>query len=450
MKTLFVRQTHDNGQSRMWRLRPVNGVTTLGTSRLADLASLDASGGGIAGAFEFREGRWSWIPMGADLAQGPMALNENSGIVIGQSRLSFEFTARDPEFMKKILAVQPGGDDAREYELEVVSWRGRLLSTRLLRGQEKSATVAGADFEIHRRRVKLASDKELRRSKASPADRETRAGAAIVGAVGVLFALGAIFGPKAQAPVVAALPPLPPRMTVSIAALKKAEPKKVEKAAAPATNTAAGGGGGKVSGALNALRSGRISKLLGKVSAQAARSREVIVTQGQKAGEGSSARALSALGRVDSGRGDWAASGSKGVAVGTVGNGGGRGLAGVAGLAAGRTGSGGVGLVEDESEISGGLDREVIAAIIRSQLGQILYCYERQLSAYPDLFGKVAVRFTIGPTGTVESQKIGDTTLKNASVESCILSRVGSWKFPTPRGGTKVQVTYPFLFKSTN
>lgn len=450
MKTLFVKQVLENGQSRMWRLRAENGVTTLGTSRLADLTSLDAGAGGIAGAFECRADRWSWIPMGADLAQGPIALDEKSRITLGSSQLSFEFTTRDPEFMKKVLTAQPGGADAREYELEVVSWQGRLLSTRILRGKDKSAPVAGAGFEIHRRRVRLGSDKELRRFKADSSDRSTRQGAALVGVCGLLFALAAIFGPKAQAPVVAALPPLPPRMTVTIAALKKAEPKKVEKTAAPATNTAAGGGGGKVSGALSALRTGRISKLLGKVSAHAARSREVIVTQGQKAGEGSSARALSALGRVDSGRGDWAASGSKGVAVGTVGNGGGRGLAGVAGLAAGRTGSGGVGLVEDESEISGGLDREVIAAIIRSQLGQILYCYERQLSAYPDLFGKVAVRFTIGPTGMVESQKIGDTTLKNASVESCILSRVASWKFPTPRGGTKVQVTYPFLFKSTN
>ena len=97
----------------------------------------------------------------------------------------------------------------------------------------------------------------------------------------------------------------------------------------------------------------------------------------------------------------------------------------------------------------GGLDREVIAQYIKTQLGQILYCYERQLSANPNLYGKIAVKFTIAGTGSVETQSINDTTLKNLSVESCILSKISKWKFPEPKGGTKVLVTYPFLFKST-
>ena len=109
-----------------------------------------------------------------------------------------------------------------------------------------------------------------------------------------------------------------------------------------------------------------------------------------------------------------------------------------------------MGLLEDEGEITGGLDREVIAQYIKSRLGEILYCYERQLSANPDLYGKVAVKFSIAGTGAVETQRIGDTTLKNATVEGCILQKVAKWKFPTPEGGTKVLVTYPFLFKSTN
>ena len=140
----------------------------------------------------------------------------------------------------------------------------------------------------------------------------------------------------------------------------------------------------------------------------------------------------------------------KGSGVSTAGVGGGRGVAGLGGgLGQGKTGSGGVNLIEDESEIIGGLDREVIAQYIKSQLGQILYCYERQLSATPELYGKVAVKFTISGSGQVETQSINDTTLRNTSVESCILSKVARWKFPEPRGGTKVLVTYPFLFKST-
>ncbi|MCX7978607.1 MAG: AgmX/PglI C-terminal domain-containing protein, partial [Bdellovibrionaceae bacterium] len=160
--------------------------------------------------------------------------------------------------------------------------------------------------------------------------------------------------------------------------------------------------------------------------------------------------ALASVGQVKTTK-DWAefSSGRGKTGLSTVGGGSGK-ISGLGGLAAGRTGQGGVGLIEDETEVVGGLDREVIAEVIRSKLGQILYCYERQLSANPDLYGKVSVKFTIGPSGQVESQFINDTTLKDKSVEGCILSRVASWKFPAPAGGTRVNVMYPFIFKSTN
>ena len=148
---------------------------------------------------------------------------------------------------------------------------------------------------------------------------------------------------------------------------------------------------------------------------------------------------------------DWSkdAKGS-GSGVSTAGRGGGGSLSGYGSLSGGNTGNAGIGLIEEESEVVGGLDRDVIAQYIKTQLGQILYCYERQLSAHPEMEGKVSVKFTIDGSGKVDEQKIGDTTLKNATVEGCILNRVAQWKFPNPKGGTKVVVTYPFLFKSTN
>src|SRR5690606_29254801 len=106
-------------------------------------------------------------------------------------------------------------------------------------------------------------------------------------------------------------------------------------------------------------------------------------------------------------------------------------------------GNSSVGIIEEETEIQGGLDREVIARVIQSQLGQIRYCYERQLSARPDMYGKVLVRFTIGADGSVVTQNIGTSTLNNAMVEGCMLRRVAAWRFPQPQGGTSVLVTYP-------
>ena len=102
--------------------------------------------------------------------------------------------------------------------------------------------------------------------------------------------------------------------------------------------------GGKVAGMLRSVTGGRLSQLLGKVSAQAARSREVVIANGVKAGDGPSGRTLAALGRVDRGGGDWSAeSNGTGVTVSTNGRGGGKGLSGMGGLSAGNTGSAGVG-----------------------------------------------------------------------------------------------------------
>ena len=117
-------------------------------------------------------------------------------------------------------------------------------------------------------------------------------------------------------------------------------------------------------------------------------------------------------------------------------------------ISQGNIGQGDLGLLHKESEISGGLDRDVIAKYITSQKGKILYCYERQLSANPGLFGKVSVKFQIAPGGEVDTSNIIESTLGNTSVESCLMQLISQWKFPKPEGGVRVLVTYPFVFKS--
>lgn len=119
-------------------------------------------------------------------------------------------------------------------------------------------------------------------------------------------------------------------------------------------------------------------------------------------------------------------------------------------ISQGNVGQGDLGLLHKESEVSGGLDREVIAKYIQSQKGKILFCYERQLSANPGLFGKVSVKFQIAAGGEVETYNITESTLINESVESCLLQLIAKWQFPKPKGGVKVLVSYPFVFKSLN
>lgn len=136
--------------------------------------------------------------------------------------------------------------------------------------------------------------------------------------------------------------------------------------------------------------------------------------------------------------------------VGTIGAGGASSYRTYGALTPGSVGTGNVATIDEETDVDGGLDREVISQYIGTQIGHIRYCYERQLSAKPDLYGKIKVQFTIGSTGSVVQSKIGSSTLQDAVVEGCILKRVAGWVFPIPKGGATVLVSYPFLFKSTN
>jgi len=98
-------------------------------------------------------------------------------------------------------------------------------------------------------------------------------------------------------------------------------------------------------------------------------------------------------------------------------------------------------------KIIGGLERDVILKGIKQHEREIKYCYERGLSAKPDLEGKVAVMFTISPAGEVSAAQIAETSLEESTVESCILQRLQRWKFPHPKGGGEVAVTFPWLFR---
>ncbi|MDW8189802.1 MAG: AgmX/PglI C-terminal domain-containing protein [Pseudobdellovibrionaceae bacterium] len=137
-----------------------------------------------------------------------------------------------------------------------------------------------------------------------------------------------------------------------------------------------------------------------------------------------------------------------GIGVGTLSERGGTGQ--IAGQRLGKAGVSVADSLDEEADVDGGLDPEVISSVIKKHLGEILFCYERQLSANPNLYGKVTVRFTIAGSGKVESSRIYQSSLKNDFVEKCINERVLKWMFPAPKGGTKVVVTYPFLLKNSN
>jgi TonB family protein len=87
---------------------------------------------------------------------------------------------------------------------------------------------------------------------------------------------------------------------------------------------------------------------------------------------------------------------------------------------------------------------------VGTSLIEIQRCYTTiGLLARPGLAGRVKVRFTILPDGSVGQIDLVETTLSHPPTERCILAAVKRWRFPKPEGQTPV-VTYPFHFKPSD
>lgn len=99
-----------------------------------------------------------------------------------------------------------------------------------------------------------------------------------------------------------------------------------------------------------------------------------------------------------------------------------------------------------DPEIRGQLDREIIQRVVREHRREIRACYEQELQRLPELEGQILVRWLISPDGAVAAASIESSTMNNSEVEGCVTRRVRSWRFPEPRGGGTVNVTYPFSF----
>jgi pSer/pThr/pTyr-binding forkhead associated (FHA) protein len=100
--------------------------------------------------------------------------------------------------------------------------------------------------------------------------------------------------------------------------------------------------------------------------------------------------------------------------------------------------------------IRGGLTREEIARVVQENLSAIRYCYEKSLMDDPSLAGKIVLNWTISPVGLVATGGIGSSSLRNAAVHRCLVGEIRDWKFPKPRDGGIVLVSYPFVFNNAS
>ena len=96
--------------------------------------------------------------------------------------------------------------------------------------------------------------------------------------------------------------------------------------------------------------------------------------------------------------------------------------------------------------ILGSLDRSLIEAVIKRRLNALRHCYERELQKDPGLEGRVVMKFSIAPDGTVSKAEVKQSSLGSDAVEQCIVGQFRRLTFPKPQGGGLVVVSYPFHF----
>ncbi|HUM13020.1 MAG TPA: AgmX/PglI C-terminal domain-containing protein [Myxococcaceae bacterium] len=198
-----------------------------------------------------------------------------------------------------------------------------------------------------------------------------------------------------------------------------------------------------------------VQKALAKVTAAGPAMKSMLAAI-NKLGPGGNAAAFKLNGLV--GKGPVASNvGMPGLGVGN-GTGGGRELLmGKGGGGIGAMGAGGVGkgpvragvarAASDRVSSQGQIDKEAVAKAINSHLAEIQRCYESALLKNPGLAGKVVLEWSISTQGRVVSSKSKSSTLKDSSVESCILRSLNTWQFP-PARGQSVIISYPFIFNA--
>jgi outer membrane biosynthesis protein TonB/pSer/pThr/pTyr-binding forkhead associated (FHA) protein len=103
-------------------------------------------------------------------------------------------------------------------------------------------------------------------------------------------------------------------------------------------------------------------------------------------------------------------------------------------------------LPSEDATVGGGLSQGEVLRVIRANLTQIRHCYEQLLQRSPKAQGKITTSFVIGLNGRVRTASIKASSIRDSTMKGCVTSRIKRWKFDKPRGGSPVNVTYPFVF----
>lgn len=99
-------------------------------------------------------------------------------------------------------------------------------------------------------------------------------------------------------------------------------------------------------------------------------------------------------------------------------------------------------------DVPGALDREIIRRVIRRHGREHAGCYEAALVRRQEAAGKVVARFVVASDGRVIATDVLSSEIRDVELARCMTDAIAKWRFPAPRGGGMVAVTYPFVFRA--
>ena len=99
-----------------------------------------------------------------------------------------------------------------------------------------------------------------------------------------------------------------------------------------------------------------------------------------------------------------------------------------------------------EEAFEGSIDREAIKRVVQRHLNQLRTCYKRALDKRPTAQGKVVINWTILSGGKVGRARTVSNEMNDSAMSRCMVSRLRSWRFPSPPDGQVGDITYPFVF----
>ena len=80
----------------------------------------------------------------------------------------------------------------------------------------------------------------------------------------------------------------------------------------------------------------------------------------------------------------------------------------------------------------GEINRDLVEKVIHSNQFDLQLCYELALRRNQSLSGAMDVKWRLDSRGEISDLEIGGTTIHDRQMETCLLRKIASWKFPRP------------------